>query len=60
MTASFGSATPGSPPVSKNMQAQLDALAGAHCREIVVQTASRRGERPKLYATIERRLATPW
>lgn len=29
-------------------QAQLDALAAAHCREIVVETASTRGDRPKL------------
>jgi DNA invertase Pin-like site-specific DNA recombinase len=29
-------------------QAQLDALAAAHCREIVVETSSTRGERPKL------------
>lgn len=35
-------------------QAQLDALAGAYCREIVVETASTRGERPKLYATLAR------
>ena len=29
-------------------QAQLDALATAHCREIIVETASTRGGRPKL------------
>jgi DNA invertase Pin-like site-specific DNA recombinase len=29
-------------------QAQLDALAAAHCREIIVETASTRGDRPKL------------
>ena len=29
-------------------QAQLDALAAAHCREIIVETASTRGGRPKL------------
>jgi DNA invertase Pin-like site-specific DNA recombinase len=29
-------------------QAQLDALAAAHCREIIVETASTRGNRPKL------------
>lgn len=29
-------------------QAQLDALAAAHCREIVIETASTRGERPRL------------
>jgi len=29
-------------------QAQLDALAAAHCREIIVETASTRGDRPEL------------
>ena len=29
-------------------QAQLDALAAAHCREIIIETASTRGDRPKL------------
>ena len=29
-------------------QAQLDALAAAHCREIITETASTRGGRPKL------------
>src|SRR6266700_1053507 len=29
-------------------QAQLHALAAAHCREIIVETASTRGDRPKL------------
>ena len=29
-------------------QAQLDALAAAHCREIVVETATTRGDRPRL------------
>jgi len=29
-------------------QAQLDALAAAHCREIIVETATTRGDRPKL------------
>jgi DNA invertase Pin-like site-specific DNA recombinase/DNA-binding CsgD family transcriptional regulator len=29
-------------------QAQLDALAAAHCREIIVETASTRGDRPQL------------
>ena len=29
-------------------QAQLDALAAAHCREIIVETASISGDRPKL------------
>jgi DNA invertase Pin-like site-specific DNA recombinase len=29
-------------------QAQLDALAAAHCREVIVETASTRGDRPKL------------
>jgi DNA invertase Pin-like site-specific DNA recombinase len=35
-------------------QAQLDALAGAHCREVVAETASTRGERPKLRAILDR------
>ncbi|MEV4245198.1 recombinase family protein [Streptosporangium canum] len=35
-------------------QSQLDALAGAHCREVVVETASTRGEQPKLRATLDR------
>ena len=29
-------------------QAQLDALAAAHCREIITETATTRGDRPKL------------
>jgi len=29
-------------------QAQLDALAVAHCREVIVETASTRGDRPRL------------
>jgi DNA-binding CsgD family transcriptional regulator len=29
-------------------QAQLDALAAAHCREVIVEIASTRGDRPKL------------
>lgn len=35
-------------------QAQLDALSAAHCREVVTETASTRGERPKLRATLDR------
>ena len=35
-------------------QAQLDALAGAGCRQVVVETASTRAERPKLHAALER------
>jgi DNA invertase Pin-like site-specific DNA recombinase len=35
-------------------QTQLDALAGAHCRSIVVKTASTRAERPKLRAALDR------
>jgi DNA invertase Pin-like site-specific DNA recombinase len=35
-------------------QAQLDALAAACCREVVVETASTRGARPELYAVIGR------
>lgn len=34
-------------------QSQLDALAGAHCREVVVETASTRGEQPKLRAALD-------
>jgi DNA invertase Pin-like site-specific DNA recombinase len=29
-------------------QAQLDALGAAHCREVITETASTRGDRPKL------------
>lgn len=39
---------------SQDHQAQLDALAAAHCREMVVETASTRGERPKLRAVLDR------
>uniref|UniRef100_UPI003F492294 recombinase family protein n=1 Tax=Microtetraspora malaysiensis TaxID=161358 RepID=UPI003F492294 len=35
-------------------QSQLDALAGAHCREVAVETASTRGEQPKLRAVLDR------
>lgn len=34
-------------------QAQLDALAAAHCREVIIETASTRGERPKLMAALD-------
>jgi hypothetical protein len=37
---------------TQDHQLQLDALAGAGCREVVVETASTRGERPKLRATL--------
>ena len=37
---------------TQDHQAQLDALAAAQCREIVVETASTRGERPKLLAVL--------
>ena len=37
---------------AQDHQAQLDALAAAHCREIVVETASTRDGRPKLRATL--------
>jgi DNA invertase Pin-like site-specific DNA recombinase len=37
---------------SQDHQSQLDALAGAHCREVVVETASTRKDRPKLRATL--------
>jgi DNA invertase Pin-like site-specific DNA recombinase len=33
-------------------QVQLDDLAAAGCRQVVVETASTRGDRPKLYATL--------
>ncbi|WP_218061854.1 recombinase family protein [Planobispora rosea] len=39
---------------AQDHQLQMDALAGAHCREIVEETGSIRRERPKLAATIER------
>jgi len=39
---------------SQEHQMQVEALGAAHCREIVVETASTRGERPKLYATLDR------
>jgi DNA invertase Pin-like site-specific DNA recombinase len=35
-------------------QAQLDALAAAHCREIIVETASTRGDRPRLREALGR------
>lgn len=38
---------------SQDHQMQLDALAGAGCREVIVETASTRGERPKLRATFD-------
>jgi len=37
---------------TQDHQAQLDALAAAHCREIVIETASTRDARPKLHATL--------
>ncbi len=37
---------------TQDHQAQLDALTAAHCRE-VVETASTRGERPKLLAAMD-------
>ncbi|MGH3149273.1 MAG: recombinase family protein, partial [Streptosporangiaceae bacterium] len=37
---------------AQDHQAQLDALAAAHCREIVIETASTRNIRPKLHATL--------
>jgi len=39
---------------SQDHQSQLDTLDAAHCREIVIETATTRGERPKLTATLER------
>jgi len=38
---------------SQDHQLQLDALDAAGCREVVVETASTRGARPKLRATLE-------
>ena len=38
---------------SQDHQLQLDALAAADCREVVVETASSRGDRPKLRATLQ-------
>ncbi len=38
---------------TQDHQAQLDALAAAHCRQVVVETASTRGERPKLLAAMD-------
>ena len=37
---------------AQDHQAQLDALAAAHCREVVVETASTRDARPKLQVTL--------
>jgi DNA invertase Pin-like site-specific DNA recombinase len=37
---------------TQDHQAQLDALADAHCREIVIETASTRTIRPKLHAAL--------
>ena len=37
---------------AQDHQAQLDALPAAHCREIVVETASTREARPKLRNTL--------
>ncbi|NQU37709.1 MAG: recombinase family protein [Actinobacteria bacterium] len=34
-------------------QMQLDALAAADCREVIVETASTRGERPKLRVILD-------
>jgi DNA invertase Pin-like site-specific DNA recombinase len=38
---------------SQDHQLQLDALAAANCREVVVETASTRGLRPLLRATLD-------
>jgi DNA-binding CsgD family transcriptional regulator len=37
---------------AQDHQTQLDALAAAHCREVVVETASTRDARPKLHVTL--------
>jgi hypothetical protein len=39
-------------PRERDHQAQLHALAGVHCREIVVETASSRNARPQLRRTL--------
>lgn len=38
---------------SQDHQLQLDALAAADCREVIVETASTRGDRPKLQTTLD-------
>ena len=38
---------------TQNHQMQLDALAAADCREVIVETASTRGDRPKLRAVLQ-------
>jgi DNA invertase Pin-like site-specific DNA recombinase len=37
---------------SQDHPLQLDALAAADCREVIVENASSRGDRPKLRATL--------
>jgi DNA invertase Pin-like site-specific DNA recombinase/DNA-binding CsgD family transcriptional regulator len=37
---------------TQDHQAQLGALAAAHCREVVIETSSTRDARPKLHATL--------
>jgi DNA invertase Pin-like site-specific DNA recombinase len=39
-------------PRAQDHQAQLGALAAAHCREVIVETASTRDARPKLHAAL--------
>ena len=39
---------------AQDHQAQLDALTAAHCREIIAETASTRGDRPKLREALGR------
>ncbi|MET8339619.1 recombinase family protein [Streptosporangium canum] len=39
---------------AQDHQLQLDALAAAHCREVVVETASTRTARPKLVGLLEK------
>ena len=38
---------------AQDHQMQLDALAAAHCRKVIVETASTRGARPKLQAAMD-------
>ena len=46
---------------TQDHQAQLDALGAAHCREVVVETASTRGERRNCWPRwICSSLATSW
>ncbi len=39
---------------AQDHHAQLDALAAAHCREVIVETASTHDPRPKLASALAR------